>query len=646
MGKSLILPHFWVCGWLFLGSVSWSLAKNPSKKALLITIAHYADKNWAALNADRDRLVLTETLQRQEFGSILTCTNAQATRKGITQSLQQLYNQAQPGDKLVIHYSGHGCQLKDDTGDEADGKDECLVPYDAPKRFDASYSGTLHLRDDELGNWLDRLREKVGSSGQVVLFLDSCHSGTASRGESQVRGESGMISDFLSTENGSGLFESRSGRGLGKLVFISGAKSTQPNYETKDDEGKKIGSLSYAISKAFEQLEKGTVYRVFFEVISTIMAQKAPGQTPQLEGDSEELVLGGMGVIRPTFYSVTGFVDQVRTQVTVAAGTLSGLFKGAKVRLRSVDNPRGDDDLEGEVIESSTFQSKVRLKQPLPTSSMDFYKVYEYSKALDNWQLFLKTELSENRQHALYQRLEHNKALVWVSDSAEVLVKEQRDNLFIIHQQDAEVWQKLPLNDQWVYKTEEALQNYIQAKLLRELTLQSSNSFQAKLELVPVRLEKDEKGNYKVVEKRTASGGYPIFSTQDQGWLSITNTGKTAFYFNLIDIEPQGKTSVLLPGKGWGKEGLYLKPQQTLHYPIETISPPYGIEMYKLLMASQPFDLRTAVLNRGNIPEQESDHPYQRLFRSNFRGSKPDEMSLDQLGTASFVFEIIPARKK
>ena len=35
-----------------------------------------------------------------------------------------------PGDYLFFHYSGHGGQQADKDGDEADGKDETLVPLD------------------------------------------------------------------------------------------------------------------------------------------------------------------------------------------------------------------------------------------------------------------------------------------------------------------------------------------------------------------------------------------------------------------------------------------------------------------------------------------------------------------------------------
>ena len=43
---------------------------------------------------------------------------------------------------LFFHYSGHGSYIKDENGDEVDGKDECLCP------IDYAYSGMII--DDEI----------------------------------------------------------------------------------------------------------------------------------------------------------------------------------------------------------------------------------------------------------------------------------------------------------------------------------------------------------------------------------------------------------------------------------------------------------------------------------------------------------------
>ena len=46
------------------------------------------------------------------------------TKANIWAAMQWLIKGAQPGDALFFHFSGHGGQVKDISGDEADGMDE------------------------------------------------------------------------------------------------------------------------------------------------------------------------------------------------------------------------------------------------------------------------------------------------------------------------------------------------------------------------------------------------------------------------------------------------------------------------------------------------------------------------------------------
>ena len=70
-----------------------------------------------------------------------------------------------------------------------DGFDEALVPYDASSFYTKDkYKGENHLIDDELGQLLHRLRQKVGNTGDIIVTIDACHSGTATRGLGKTRG--------------------------------------------------------------------------------------------------------------------------------------------------------------------------------------------------------------------------------------------------------------------------------------------------------------------------------------------------------------------------------------------------------------------------------------------------------------------------
>mmetsp|Transcript_125164 Transcript_125164/g.227676 ORF Transcript_125164/g.227676 Transcript_125164/m.227676 type:complete len:1266 (-) Transcript_125164:175-3972(-) len=90
------------------------------------------------------------------------------TRKNMQAALNWLVNGAKEGDHLFFHYSGHGTQKQDTSGDEMDGKDECLVPCDF------QHSGMIS--DDDIRRLIVA---PLAKGVRLTVILDCCHSGTA-----------------------------------------------------------------------------------------------------------------------------------------------------------------------------------------------------------------------------------------------------------------------------------------------------------------------------------------------------------------------------------------------------------------------------------------------------------------------------------
>jgi len=103
-------------------------------------------------------------------GDITLLADKRATTRAILDALGKLIAAGAPGDTLVFHYSGHGSQVADVEGDEADGKDEIICPYD----FDWD---TNYIKDDDFARIFKDLRKGVA----LEVILDSCHSGTGTR---------------------------------------------------------------------------------------------------------------------------------------------------------------------------------------------------------------------------------------------------------------------------------------------------------------------------------------------------------------------------------------------------------------------------------------------------------------------------------
>ncbi len=90
------------------------------------------------------------------------------TRHNITTAMRWLVSDARPGDILFFHFSGHGSQVKDYEGDEADGYDETILPVD--------HHVSGQITDDEMHNIMAR---PLPAGVRLIAVFDCCHSGTA-----------------------------------------------------------------------------------------------------------------------------------------------------------------------------------------------------------------------------------------------------------------------------------------------------------------------------------------------------------------------------------------------------------------------------------------------------------------------------------
>lgn len=105
--------------------------------------------------------------------NILVLRDREASRGQIRQVIQTHLAQAGPDGSALFYFSGHGLQLDGNAGVdiEADDQDEALYVWaDAGERSSA-------IVDDELGAWVGGL-----ATDRVLVVLDACHSGTATRG--------------------------------------------------------------------------------------------------------------------------------------------------------------------------------------------------------------------------------------------------------------------------------------------------------------------------------------------------------------------------------------------------------------------------------------------------------------------------------
>jgi hypothetical protein len=149
------------------------------KKALCVGINQY--KNFPSNNLQgcvNDVMDMTDILKKfLGFGDadIVTLTDAKATKANIMKALREMVDGAKSGKYtyLVYSQSGHGTQVPDKDGDEADRADEAFCPYDLAQKG-ALWDPAHIITDDELHDLFAQLPPTV----LLEVCLDTCHSGT------------------------------------------------------------------------------------------------------------------------------------------------------------------------------------------------------------------------------------------------------------------------------------------------------------------------------------------------------------------------------------------------------------------------------------------------------------------------------------
>ena len=143
-----------------------------TKAALAICNDYTEQKRWPALGGgpNNDAFHILKICQPRGY----KCFHLRnGTSKRALQVIDDLLKNTT--EHLIIFYVGHGTNVKDTNGDEADGYDEAMV-------FDDSF-----LVDDIL---IEHLMKNKNDDSIVTLITDACHSGSIWDLQSQVEGRS------------------------------------------------------------------------------------------------------------------------------------------------------------------------------------------------------------------------------------------------------------------------------------------------------------------------------------------------------------------------------------------------------------------------------------------------------------------------
>lgn len=129
-----------------------------------VSAAAYAGWTGPLAACEFDADDMADLAKRQGIKSTVLLTK-KATRAAVLSGIRKAAKTLAAGDFFLLSYSGHGGQVPDVSGEEADKQDETWCLYDG------------QLIDDELYFELSGFKAGV----RIMVVSDSCHSGTVVR---------------------------------------------------------------------------------------------------------------------------------------------------------------------------------------------------------------------------------------------------------------------------------------------------------------------------------------------------------------------------------------------------------------------------------------------------------------------------------
>ena len=180
------------------------------KKALLIGI-NYRGSDCELNGCENDvfsiKQVLVQKLGYNEKDIVVMTENIgpKPTKKNILNEISKLVISAHEEDldEIWFHYSGHGINVKDRSGDEKDGYDECLCPVDCNTKG--------LIKDDLLHSYFSKLPQKT----RCVCVMDCCHSGSI------------LDLRYRYLSNDKNVVENENCKIKGNMISISGCRDDQ-----------------------------------------------------------------------------------------------------------------------------------------------------------------------------------------------------------------------------------------------------------------------------------------------------------------------------------------------------------------------------------------------------------------------------------
>ena len=261
--------------------------------ALCIGINDYPGNGNDLAGCVNDAHDWAAALTRRGF-EVKTLLDRAATGRRMRDEIAALLGRARAGDLVVVQYSGHGSFVPDRDGDEPDGLDECLCPWDVASQGP--------IVDDELA----AIYKERPRGVRLLMVSDSCHSGTVAR-FAPIRTPPTLASGraprrtvrflpplaFLSARAAAGVAHAAAGLKRRRPasdtplrfggLLLAGCQDSEYSYDAWF-RGRPNGAFTFVALNALRRLPLSATYQKWFDAIRRLLPSRQYPQSPNLYG--------------------------------------------------------------------------------------------------------------------------------------------------------------------------------------------------------------------------------------------------------------------------------------------------------------------------------------------------------------------------
>jgi hypothetical protein len=266
--------------------------RSYMKRSLHIGINNYPGTDNDLSGCINDANDWQQALDARGFKTTMML-DSMATKGNMRQAIIDIVSETGRDDIAVITFSGHGTWVPDEGGDEPDGRDEALCPYDI-------HMGEI-LTDDEIYAILSE-RER---GARIIVISDSCHSGSVSKMTHEIPGTEDDLWKFqkvrfmppeIYLKHDSVQMERA--RRVEKVMvsknkiraaalLLSGCRDMEYSYDAWFN-GRANGAFTFVALHILKDLPLDAVYRTWYQKIREILPNVNYPQTPQISGSWQQ----------------------------------------------------------------------------------------------------------------------------------------------------------------------------------------------------------------------------------------------------------------------------------------------------------------------------------------------------------------------